>query len=254
MKAIIAIGCVLLAVSAARGQFSIVSDERTVMARVERTIDNGIDPPYLVVDEQSGGELAEARLTEDIAATAWQTVNLGVSRLDIAGGVRDLETREGDGEARGRSELMLVFDVLTPTRANLSVTIEDPPTLYTPGAATVPGDASFALSGPHGTVASREAETGSRFDTNFGDELWLRYPPYTYDEELMLEPGQYTAHFLATGHFRVAPGGDLYPRDASYTFRLEAIPIPEPASLALAVIGLGLFALVRRYVFAHFGK
>jgi hypothetical protein len=227
--------------ASAFAQFSVVTDQRTVTARVEWTFDHPIEGLQTTVDERIGGPIATAAIEPRGTVTAWQTVNVEPGRFDIAGGIRDVFSSET--HSSGRSELLLEFDVLWPTRAHLSVMVEDPPSASGSGQITVPGDASFVLSGPGGIIAERAAQP-----EGWNPEIvwWYQFPPYILEDELILDAGRYTAHVLATTHFFRGLGSERMAVDAAYAFRLEAMPVPEPPAYILAAtVAFGLLLLRR---------
>jgi hypothetical protein len=261
MKATIALGCLLLVVSSARGQFVMLEQMRSVSARAElsRTNDPPRDGDFHLLDEPtraaSGFDPFDETVTAHVSvpsaglearATAWQRSTLSANEIVAAGGPQNVFSCcfGVNHSASAGSTTRVVFRLDTPTFLNVHAEILDLDdyrplaTLYTSG------NVDFSLTGPNLAIV-HEAKTGL-----FVGEPLPAVVPIVIDETHLVEPGVYELDVIADYVF----AGDRTLSAGYYDVRLSATPIPEPDSLALLVL-VSLFAFVgRRYVLAHFGK
>ena len=259
MSAAIAIGCVLLAVSAAQGQFEFLEQVRTV--RASATIDL---EDYPLPGEEVHLEDIETRTAPDFGlfdetvmasvregvwsgrATAWQHSNLTPTEIIARGGPRDVLAEGFDTSTRSAaaaSTTRVTFRLDAPAFLHLHAEILDPPSYDFQGDLLASGDVSFSLTGPNLEVVRAPRS---------GIVVLPEIPPImteTIDETHAVGPGDYLLNVSATYGFRDSTYVDVY-----YDVQLSASPIPEPNALALALLSLGSLFILRRYVFAHFGK
>jgi hypothetical protein len=251
MKSMIAIGCLLLAVSSARAQFIFLNQQRSVSARAElrrndhplpennyHLIDNPIRtaPDFGPFNESVTADLRRDGM--EAHASAWQESNLSAMQIVARGGPRDVGAFLHDPAnnfSHSRSDAQIAFRLDSPTYVHIFGEIFDPPSFYFSGALYRHGDISLSITGPQLSVI--HAPNGFVSDPESIDVGM----PAIIDETTWLPAGDYQLDISGVD----GSGGDTTLANAYFDLRLTVVQIPEPHPVVMAAVCSALFALFR---------
>jgi hypothetical protein len=177
-----------------------------------------------------------------LTGSAWQQSSVSASALIAEGGSISRATTSQTNQASAASDFIVSFRVDRPTAVQLEFEIFDPGWMRTEshfGPMEIAGDASFSLVGMD---LERSVPALGGFYTSDPNHVQpdrhLLRGPVVGSEEIVLAPGDYTltaASQISIAGFR--EGGV----ETTYSVRLLAMQVPEPATWLVAAISL--FAL-----------
>jgi hypothetical protein len=243
MRAVFACAVVLLvAVSPAWGQFTRMSDSRSIRAYGDLGSERRTSEALLPFDAMLTVGTSPVSI-----GSAWQSSRVSATEIFISGGTGDVLWESTNENAGAESAANLTFGVDAPTQVRIRHELAIDSTSFQSWS----GAAFLTIAGANpilGISASTQSNEGMRFSPAGAFEIGADgYARTTYDEIILLPaaPGGYELRVVASSSCP-GPGATDTCVGKPISFTTHLVVIPEPATwLAVLLMSIALWCYCR---------